>query len=67
MKLRGLLMLLIVVLAMIPVYFLNRLLVSLLKPRLSPGRFFLFVFSNFLLIIVYTVLIVGIIVRIFPH
>ncbi|HEV3324835.1 MAG TPA: hypothetical protein VG052_04500 [Puia sp.] len=67
MKGRSLLILLILVLALIPVYYLNRWLGRVLKPRLSAGRFFLFFLVNFLLIIVYTVLVVGIVVRVFPH
>ena len=67
MRLRALLILLILVLALIPVYYLNRWLQRVVQPRASAGRFFLFLFVNFLLIIVYTVLVIGIVVRIFPH
>jgi hypothetical protein len=38
-----------------------------LKPREGAGRFFLFLLVNFLLVIVYTILIVGIVLRVFPH
>ena len=65
MRLRSLLILLIIGLAMVPVYFLNRWLQRLMRPRESAGRFFLFIFSNLLLILVYTVLIVGLVVRLF--
>lgn len=67
MKQHSLLILLVIVCALIPVFYLNQWLVKVLKPRLSPARFFLFFFVNFLLIIVYTVLVVGLVVRIFPH
>jgi hypothetical protein len=37
-----------------------------MKPRESVGRLFLFILANFVLIVVYTVLVVGLIIRIFP-
>lgn len=67
MKLRSLLILLIIALALIPVYYFNRWLQRVLQPKESAGRFFLFLFVNFLMIIVYTVLMVGVIVRVIPH
>lgn len=67
MKLRSLLILLIIALALIPVYYFNRWLQRVLRPKESAGRFFLFLFVNFLMIIVYTVLMVGVIVRVIPH
>jgi hypothetical protein len=67
MKGRSLLILLILVLALIPVYYLNLWLQRVLRPREGAGRFFLFLFVNFLLIIIYTILMVGIVLRIFPH
>jgi hypothetical protein len=51
---------------MIPIYFVNRSLQRVMKPRESAGRFFLFLFANFLLIVVYTVSIVALIIRLFP-
>jgi hypothetical protein len=66
-KLRSLLILLIIALALIPVYYFNRWLQRVLRPKESAGRFFLFLFVNFLMIIVYTVLMVGVIVRVIPH
>ncbi|GGB16216.1 hypothetical protein [Puia dinghuensis] len=65
MKFRSLLILLIIGLALVPVYYLNRWLQGVMRPRESAGRFFLFLFSNFILIVVYTVLIVGLMVRLF--
>jgi hypothetical protein len=37
-----------------------------MNPRENAGRLFLFILANFVLIIVYTMLVVGIIVRVFP-
>ena len=67
MKLRSLLILLIIALALIPVYYFNRWLQRVLQPKESAGRFFLFLFVNFLMIVVYTVLMVGVVVRVIPH
>jgi hypothetical protein len=66
-KLRSLLILLIIALALIPVYYFNRWLQRVLQPKESAGRFFLFLFVNFLMIVVYTVLMVGVVVRVIPH
>jgi hypothetical protein len=66
-KLRSLLILLIIVLALIPVYYFNRWLQRVLRPKDSAGRFFIFLFVNFLMIVVYTVLVVGVVVRVIPH
>jgi hypothetical protein len=66
-KLRSLLILLIIALALIPVYYFNRWLQRVLRPKESAGRFFLFLFVNFLMIVVYTVLIVGVVLRVIPH
>jgi hypothetical protein len=65
MKLRSLLILLALILAMVPAYYLYRWLQQVLRPRENAGRFFLFLFANFVLIIVYTVLVVGVVVRLF--
>ena len=67
MKFRSLLILLIIALALIPVYYFNRWLQRVLRPKDSAGRFFLFLFVNFLMIVVYTVLMVGVVLRVFPH
>lgn len=67
MKFRSLLILLIITLALIPVYYFNRWLQLVLRPKDSAGRFFLFLFVNFLMIVVYTVLMVGVVLRVFPH
>ena len=65
MRLRSLLILLCIGLAMVPVYYLNRWLQQVIRPRESAGKLFLFFFANFLLVVVYTVFIVGLAVRLF--
>ena len=65
MRLRALLILVVLILAMVPAYYLNRWLQRVMRPRENAGRFFLFLFANFVLIVVYTVLIVGVVVRLF--
>ena len=66
MKARALLILLVLVVAMAPVYFFNRWLQRMIKPRENVGRLFIFVLANFVIVVVYTMLVVGIIVRVFP-
>ncbi|HEY6899386.1 MAG TPA: hypothetical protein VI233_02040 [Puia sp.] len=65
MKLRSILILLAVALAMVPFYYINRWLLREIRPKDSAQRFFLFLFANFLGIVVYTVLVVGLVVRLF--
>jgi hypothetical protein len=65
MRLRALLILLVLILAMVPAFYLNRWLQRVIRPRENAGRFFLFLFANFVLIVVYTVLVVGVVVRLF--
>ena len=67
MKVRALLILLMLAAAMVPIYYINRWLQQLMKPRDNVGRLFLFILANFLLIIAYTVLVVGLIVRLIPR
>jgi hypothetical protein len=66
MKVRALLILLMLVVAMVPVYFFNRWLQRVMRPRENVGRLFLFMLANFAMVVVYTMLVVGMIVRIFP-
>jgi hypothetical protein len=66
MRMRALLILLVLALAMIPLFYLHRWLKHVMKPREDGGRLFLFLLANFVMIIVYTMLVVGMIVRIFP-
>jgi len=67
MKVRALLILLVVAAAMVPLYYFYRWMQRVMKPRESATRFFLFLFTVFVMIVVYTILIVGIVVRIFPR
>ena len=66
MKRRALLIWVVIVAALVPLYYINRYLNKLIRPREAAGRFFLYFFANFLLIVVYTVTIVALIVRLFP-
>ena len=65
-RLRALLILLIIAVALIPIYYINRAMKKAIRPRDSAGRFFLFLFANFLLVVVYTMTVVALIVRLFP-
>jgi len=65
MKLRSLLILLVLILAMVPVYYSNRWLQKVMRPRENAGRFFLFFLANFMLVVVYTMVGVGVVVRFF--
>ncbi|MBN8851809.1 MAG: hypothetical protein BGO55_05880 [Sphingobacteriales bacterium 50-39] len=65
-KLKALLILFIIVLALIPIYYINRVLKRTIRPRESTERFFLFIFANFFLVVVYTMTVVAIVVRLFP-
>lgn len=58
---------LILVFALAAGYYANRALLKLIKPRDSAGRFFLYFFANFLLIVVMIVTVVAVIVSIFGH
>jgi hypothetical protein len=66
MKLRSLLILLILLFSLLPAYSFNRYLQRVLRPRESAGRLFLFLLANFVFVVVYTILIVGLIIRLFP-
>jgi hypothetical protein len=66
MRVRSLVILLILLLSLLPAYYLNRYLQRVLRPRDSAGRLFLFLLANFVFVIVYTVFIVGVIIRVFP-
>jgi hypothetical protein len=65
MKFRSLLIFGIILLSLIPVYYLNRWLQKVIEPRASAGRLFLFFFANFVLVIIYTIVIVGLVVSLF--
>ena len=65
-KLKALLILFIIALALVPIYYINRVLKRAIRPREGTERFFLFLFVNFMLIVVYTMTVVAIVVRLFP-
>ncbi|HWB91137.1 MAG TPA: hypothetical protein VG605_04775 [Puia sp.] len=65
MRQRSVFILLVLIISIAPVYYFNRWLLRVMRPRENAGRFFLFLFANFVLIIVYTVLVVGMVVRLF--
>lgn len=65
MRRHSLLILLVLILSILPVYYIIRWLQRVIQPRENAGRFFLFLFANFVLIIIYTVLVVGLAVRLF--
>jgi hypothetical protein len=65
-KLRNLTILLLLALSLIPIYYLYRYMMRSIRPRQSAARLFLFLLANFLLVIVYTMLLVGLVVKLFP-
>jgi hypothetical protein len=65
-KLRSLAILLILLLSMIPVYYFYRWLQRTIQPQESPARLFLFLLANFVLVMIYTLLLVGLIAKLFP-
>jgi hypothetical protein len=65
MKGRSLLIFLILLLALAPVFFLYGWLQRVMRPRESAARFFLFILTNLVLVVVYTMLLVGLIVKLF--
>lgn len=66
MKKRALLIFLIILLALVPIFYINRVLKRAIRPKETAGRFFLFMFANFLLVVVYTMTVVALVVRLFP-
>ncbi|MFI5129501.1 MAG: hypothetical protein ACHQFX_05895 [Chitinophagales bacterium] len=66
MKLRTLAILLIILVSLIPVYLLNKYLQPKIRPKQSGGRLFLYIISGFLLVFVYTFLVVLVIRKLFP-
>ena len=66
MKLKALVIVLIIIVSLFPVYLLNKFLQKLIRPRESLSRLFLYIFSGFALVFLYTFLIVFIIKKLFP-
>ncbi len=68
MKVRALLILLVLIVQWLcRCIYLYRGLLRFIRPRESAARFFLFLFAVFVLIVLYTIIIVGIVLRIFPR
>ena len=66
MRLRSLTILLILSLSLIPVYYVNRYLQRVMLPRQSAVRLFLFLLTNLIVVLLYTMFIVGLVVKLFP-
>jgi len=66
MKLRSLIIWIILLLSLLVAYYINRYLQKAMQPRQSPARLFLFLLTNFVLVLLYTMFIVGLIVKLFP-
>ena len=66
MKLRAQIIVLVLLVSLVPAYYFSRYLQRVLRPRESAGRFFLFILVSFMFGVIYLVLLVGMIVRIFP-
>ena len=60
------LILLMMIVAVVPVVYINRWMKGVIRPKEGAGRLFLFILATFVMIIVYTMLVVGMIVRLFP-
>ena len=65
-KLRSVLIILILAVLLIPVYYIYRWLQTVMKPRQSPAHLFLFLITCLLLVIRYTMFVVGLIAKLFP-
>ncbi|HET6255624.1 MAG TPA: hypothetical protein VFE32_16225 [Puia sp.] len=66
MKLRSLLILLVLIVAVVPMYYMHRWMKGVMKPKENAGRLFIFMLATFVLIVIYTMLVIGLIVRLFP-
>jgi hypothetical protein len=66
MKLKGIAVLLIIILSLLPAYYINLQLLKFIEPRKAPVRFLSYMLSVFAFIFIYTFLIVWLIGRLFP-
>jgi len=57
---------LLILAALVPAFYIYRLLLRAIRPRDSAGRFFLFILANFLLVVIYTMTVATVIIRVFP-
>lgn len=64
-KLRSILVLLVIIVSLIPVYLVNRYLQKIIRPRQSMGRLLLYVLCAFLIIFIYTTLVVLLVKKLF--
>ena len=66
MKLRSLTILVILLLSLLPAYTISRYLQRAMRPRESAARLFMYLLTHFALVLLYTMFIVGLIVKLFP-
>lgn len=66
MKAKGIVIILIILLSLVPVYLLNTFLQKQLRPRESLQRLFLYLLAGFAMVFLYTFLVVLVIKKIFP-
>ncbi|HEX5651967.1 MAG TPA: hypothetical protein VFX58_02770 [Chitinophagaceae bacterium] len=66
MQARSLIILFVILVSLIPVYMINRSLQQIIRPRDSLSRLFLYLFSGFALVFIYTFLLVFLIKKLFP-
>jgi hypothetical protein len=66
MNLKKIAVLLIIILSLLPAYYINQQLLKFIEPRKAPVRFLSYMLSMFAFIFVYTFLIVWLIGRLFP-
>jgi len=64
-KLKAIAILLIILVSLIPVYWLNKKLQSTIRPKESLARLFLYILSGFALVFIYTFLVVFIVKKLF--
>jgi len=67
MKLQRLLILVIILLSLLPAFYVNQWLQKLIQPRRSFGQLLLYILACFALVFVYTFLLVWIITQVFPQ
>jgi 4-hydroxybenzoate polyprenyltransferase len=65
MKWRTLAIWLILFLSLLPAFYINRYLQRSMRPRESAARFFLFLLTNFIMVLLYTMIVVGLIGKMF--
>gem|GEM_PF-1409653 len=67
MKYQRLLIVLVVLISLVPAYYVNQKLLQLIQPRRSILQLFLYIITCFALVFAYTFLLVIIIAKLFPH